>query len=194
MNTFENATDAMLVESYRNGDDKAFEVLLNRYKDSVYSYIRSLTNGNYTLTEEIFQETFIKAVMAIRDNQYKETGKMNAWLFTTAYRLVIDHFRRDNNDKLDFVEDIFDSAFADLYDDSIEDKIVHEQIIAETVALIDVLPAEQRQVLKMRIFEDLSFKQIAQQTNVSINTALGRMRYALINMRRLANNIGVKYF
>lgn len=187
MKTNDCATDAELVERYRSGDDIAFGVLLGRYKNSVYSYISFLTNGNYSLTEEIFQETFIKLVVAIRDNQYEEQGKLNSWLCSTAYRLLIDNYRKEQTSKIDFVEDIFDTAFVELLDDSIEDKIVKEQVIVDTISLIDYLPEDQRIVLKMRIFQGMPFKDIAEQTNVSINTALGRMRYALINMRRMAS-------
>jgi len=187
MKTNDCATDAELVERYRSGDDIAFGVLLGRYKNSVYSYISFLTNGNYSLTEEIFQETFIKLVVAIRDNQYEEQGKLNSWLCSAAYRLLIDNYRKEQTSKIDFVEDIFDTAFVELLDDSIEDKIVKEQVIVDTISLIDYLPEDQRTVLKMRIFQGMPFKDIAEQTNVSINTALGRMRYALINMRRMAS-------
>lgn len=180
------ATDDILVERYRNGDNAAFGVILQRYKIPVYSYIRSMTNGNYVLTEEIFQETFIKLVMAIRDNQYVETGKLQSWLCTAAHRLVIDNYRKEQTARIDYVQEIYDAAFTDQCDDSIEDKIVKEQIISDAVKLIGYLPQDQQAVLKMRIFENLSFKEIAEQTNVSINTALGRMRYALINIRRLA--------
>lgn len=181
------ATDAELVERYRMGDNAAFSVILQRYKNPVYSYIRSLANGNYCLTEDIFQETFIKLVMAIRENQYVENGKLQSWLCTTAYRLLIDNYRKDQSSRVDYVEELFDNAFAGEWDDSIEDKIIREQVINDAVSLIDYLPSEQQQVLKMRIFQDLQFKEIAELTNVSINTALGRMRYALINMRRMAS-------
>lgn len=180
------ATDAELVERYRSGDNASFGIILERYKSSVYSYIRSLTNGNYSLTEEIFQETFIKLVMAIRDNQYEDTGKMQSWLCTAAYRLLIDNYRKEQTGHIDYVEEIFDTSFADYWDDSFEDKLVKEQVLKDAVSLIDFLPVEQQTVLRMRIFDDKSFKEIAEQTDVSINTALGRMRYALINMRRLA--------
>ena len=180
------ATDAELVERYRSGDNASFGIILERYKSSVYSYIRSLTNGNYSLTEEIFQETFIKLVMAIRDNQYEDTGKMQSWLCTAAYRLLIDNYRKEQTGHIDYVEEIFDTSFADYWDDSFEDKLVKEQELKDAVSLIDFLPVEQQIVLRLRIFDDKSFKEIAEQTDVSINTALGRMRYALINMRRLA--------
>ena len=180
------ATDAELVERYRSGDNASFGIILERYKSSVYSYIRSLTNGNYSLTEEIFQETFIKLVMAIRDNQYEDTGKMQSWLCTAAYRLLIDNYRKEQTSHIDYVEEIFDTSFADYWDDSFEDKLVKEQELKDAVSLIDFLPVEQQIVLRLRIFDDKSFKEIAEQTDVSINTALGRMRYALINMRRLA--------
>ena len=181
-------TDAELVEHYRQGDNAAFGIILERYKTSVYSYIRSLTNGNYTLSEDIFQETFIKLVMAIRDNQYVETGKLYSWLTTAAYRLLIDYYRKDQSCPIDYVEEIYDTVFVEELEDSVEDKIVKEQAIEETVRLIDCLPEDQRDVLRMRIFDDVPFKEIAERTNVSINTALGRMRYALMNMRRMVVN------
>ncbi len=183
--TIRELTDAELVECYRSGDDASFGFILDRYKTQVYSYIRSLTNGNYALTEDIFQETFIKLVMAIRDNHYFDSGKLYAWLTTAAYRLLIDYYRKDKSCPIDYVGEIFDTAFVEQTDDSIEDIIVREQTIEQTIALIDSLPQDQQAVLRMRIFEDIPFKEIAKQTNVSINTALGRMRYALMNMRRM---------
>jgi RNA polymerase sigma-70 factor (ECF subfamily) len=146
------------------------------------------------LSEDIFQDTFIKAVTTIQQGRYVDTGKFLGWINRIAHNLIIDYFRKLRNentfsaDGIDF--DILHSS-AKLTELSIEDVISNEQVLLDTVSLMDFLPENQKEVIRMRFFEDLSFKEIADKTNVSINTALGRMRYALINMRKIASDKGI---
>lgn len=179
--------DDQLVKLYEDGNNAAFEVLLTRYKSKVYSYIFLIVR-NRELTEDIFQDTFIKAIATIQQGRYIESGKFLGWINRIAHNLIIDHFRREKNentfstDGMDY--DIINNA--KLSEKCVEDTISNEQVLTDVVRLIEFLPESQREVVRMRFFEDLSFKEIAEKTDVSINTALGRMRYALLNMRRIA--------
>jgi len=192
MKTLNHLTDDILVNLYVEGNNAAFEVLLTRYQSRVYYYIFQIVRDK-ELTEDIFQETFIKAIMTIRQGRYQDSGKFLAWINRIAHNLVIDHFRKQKNentisaDSYDY--DIFQHA--DISDLSIEDILSNEQVLRDVVKMINYLPAVQQEVVRMRFFENLSFKEIAEKTEVSINTALGRMRYALLNMRKLAteNNV-----
>jgi len=187
MNNLNQLTDDELVQLYKNGNSKAFEILLLRYKSKVYTYIYLIVRKR-ELAEDIFQDTFIKAISTIQQGRYVESGKFLAWINRIAHNLIIDHFRREKNentfssDGMEF--DIINNA--KLSEKSFEDTISNEQVLADVVHLINLLPLTQQKVIRMRFFEDLSFKEIAENTNVSINTALGRMRYALLNMRRIA--------
>ena len=187
MNNLIQLTDDELVKSYENGNNKAFEILMLRYKSKSYTYIYLIVR-NRELAEDIFQDTFIKAIATIQQGRYVESGKFLAWINRIAHNLIIDHFRREKNENT-FSADAVDYDIvnnAKLSEKSIEDTISNEQVLVDVVHLIDYLPANQQSVIRMRYFEDLSFKEIAEKTDVSINTALGRMRYALLNMRRLA--------
>lgn len=187
MKNLSQFTDEELVRLYEDGNSKAFEILLLRYKSKVYSYIFLIVR-NRELTEDIFQDTFIKAVATIQQGRYVESGKFLGWINRIAHNLIIDHYRREKNentfsaDGLDY--DIINNA--KLSEKSVEDVMANEQVLTDVVKLIDCLPDSQQEVVRMRYFEDLSFKEIAEKTDVSINTALGRMRYALLNMRRIA--------
>jgi RNA polymerase sigma factor (sigma-70 family) len=175
------------VKLYETGDHQAFEILLLRYKSKVYTYIYLIVRSR-ELTEDIFQDTFIKAIATIQQGRYVESGRFLAWINRIAHNLIIDHFRRVKNENT-FSVDAVDYEIvnnAKLSEKSIEDTILNEQVLADVVHLIDLLPPSQQKVIRMRYFEDLSFKEIAEKTDVSINTALGRMRYALLNMRRIA--------
>lgn len=180
-------TDEKLVRLYESGNNKAFEILLLRYKSKVYSYIYMIVRKQ-ELAEDIFQDTFIKAIATIQQGKYVESGRFLAWINRIAHNLIIDHFRREKNENTfsaDGVEyDIINDA--KLSEKSIEDVLMNEQVLTDVVQLIDYLPLSQQSVVRMRFFEDLSFKEIAEKTGVSINTALGRMRYALLNLRRIA--------
>lgn len=188
MNNLIQLTDEMLVKLYENGNNEAFEVLLLRYKSKVYTYIYLIVH-NRELAEDIFQDTFIKAINTIQQGRYVETGRFLAWINRIAHNLIIDHFRREKNENTfstDGLEyDLVNNA--KLSEKSVEDTISNEQVLCDVVNLVNYLPESQQEVVRMRFFEDLSFKEIAEKTDVSINTALGRMRYALLNMRKIAN-------
>jgi RNA polymerase sigma-70 factor (ECF subfamily) len=186
--TLTKLTDMELVTAYANGDNAAFDTLLNRHQQSVFTYIQRTVKDS-DLANDIFQETFVKAITTIRQGRYEDTGKFGAWLNRVAHNLIIDHFRRSksentvSNDSSE--QDLFNDR--DLCEGNVEDAMVMQQLNRDLHRLVKTLPASQRQVLMMRIYRDMSFKEIAEKTGVSINTALGRMRYALLNMRRLAN-------
>lgn len=181
-------TDRELVTAYANGDNAAFDALLNRHQKGVFDYIRH-TVKDTDLANDIFQETFVKAITTIRQGRYEDNGKFGAWLNRVAHNLIIDNFRRNksentvSNDSAE--QDLLNNK--DLCEESIEDSMMQLQLTKDIRKLIHSLPDEQRRVLMMRIYRDMSFKEIAKETGVSINTALGRMRYALRNMRRLAD-------
>lgn len=178
--------DYELVQEFMNGNNNAIDTLIDRHKNRVFTYI-VIAVKDKQLAEDIFQDTFIKVIKSLKAGNYKEEGRFLSWVLRIAHNLVIDHFRHAQNFKtiapVDHEHDIFNRL--EMADKTIEDHIVYDQITSDVKKLIDFLPAEQKEVLVMRLYEGLSFKEIADQTNVSINTALGRMRYALINMRKL---------
>lgn len=179
-------SDQDLVQAYIKGDHSAIEVLINRHRSKVYTYI-ILTIKNQQLAEDLFQETFIKVIQSLRAGKYRDNGKFLSWVIRIAHNLIIDHFRKEkqmnaiSND--DSEVDLFNSK--KLSDSNIEELIIDSQIRSEIRVLINELPDDQREVVLLRHYGGLSFKEIADQTDVSINTALGRMRYALINLRKL---------
>jgi RNA polymerase sigma factor (sigma-70 family) len=179
-------SDQDLVQAYIKGDHSAIEVLINKHRSKVYTYIL-LTIKNQQLAEDLFQETFIKVIQSLRAGKYKDNGKFLSWVIRIAHNLIIDHFRKEkqmntvSND--DTEVDLFNSK--KLSDSNIEELIINSQIKSEIRVLINELPDDQREVVLLRHYGGLSFKEIADQTDVSINTALGRMRYALINLRKL---------
>ncbi|MEX1132627.1 MAG: sigma-70 family RNA polymerase sigma factor [Flavobacteriales bacterium] len=177
--------DQELVRSYLEGNEKAFEVLLHRHKRKVWSHIYLMVRDR-EITEDIFQEAFIKVVHTLKTGKYNEEGKFLPWVMRIAHNLVIDHFRR--NKKMPMVRSNDDhDVFATISQPgkNVEQRMVNVQIDEDVRKLIDHLPDEQREVVVMRTYLGMSFKEIADHTDVSINTALGRMRYALINMRKL---------
>lgn len=179
-------SDEELIHGYVEGDSECFNALLDRHQQKVFGYILSVVQ-DYALAEDIFQDTFIKVVNTLRSGYYNEQGKFVNWVIRIAHNHIMDHFRKDKrlpmlSGKEDF--DIFDVL--DMQEKSIEEQIITRQIHADVRRLIKLLPEEQRRVLVLRHYGDYSFKEIAQLTNVSINTVLGRMRYALINMRKFA--------
>ena len=192
MRTFKEESDERLISLYVGGNNEAFDELIDRHKDRVYSYIFHSVKNN-ELADDIFQETFVKAIMTIRQNRYVESGKFSAWITRIAHNLVIDHFRQEKSENLQSTDageiDILNRK--ELSDSTIEDNLISSQIENDIHRLISALPSNQREVLLMRYFKNMSFKEIAETTQVSINTALGRMRYAILNMRRMAeeNNI-----
>jgi RNA polymerase sigma-70 factor (ECF subfamily) len=193
MENLQKMTDDVLVALYSKGNNQAFDILLERYKDKLYSYIY-FSVRNDELAEDIFQETFVKAIVTIQQGRYTENGKFSAWLTRIAHNLIIDLFRQERNENVvsnDETEvDLFNNI--KLSDDTIETKLVNEQVLSDVRRLVDVLPDNQREVVYMRFYQDLSFKEISEITGVSINTALGRMRYALLNLRRLADEKNIE--
>ncbi len=187
MDNLETMTDEMLVALYAKGTNQAFDILLERYKDKLYSYIYFIVR-NEDLAEDIFQETFVKAIVTIQQGRYTENGKFPAWLTRIAHNLVIDFFRQERNENTvsnDETEvDLFNNI--KFSEDTVEMRMVNDQTLKDVRRLMDMLPDNQREVVYMRYYQDLSFKEIAEITGVSINTSLGRMRYALMNLRRLA--------
>lgn len=179
--------DKELVMRYREGDVASFQVLVDRYQNKIYSYVLMLVKDKQ-LADDIFQDTFLKIIRTIKAGAYKEEGKFIQFAMRISHNLIIDHFRKAK--RLPMVDptkedyDMLDNAR--FMDPSIEEQIVTEQTYDDVRKMIEFLPAEQREVLVMRMYDDMSFKEIAEATNVSINTALGRMRYALINLRKMA--------
>jgi RNA polymerase sigma factor (sigma-70 family) len=178
-------TDAALVRDYIEGSEIALERLINRHQLQIFNFINSKINDRDT-SEDIFQDTFIKVIRTLKNGLYNEEGKFLPWVMRIAHNLVIDHFRKsnriptvENNDEFDIFQFISDSA------PNAEHTLVHEQVLKDIQKMIQELPEDQKEVLIMRLYRDMSFKEIAENTNVSINTALGRMRYAIINLRKL---------
>ncbi|MBC8593330.1 sigma-70 family RNA polymerase sigma factor [Oscillospiraceae bacterium N12] len=192
METWNNKADEALVSLYAQGENQAFNVLLNRYKDKLYSYIYFIVR-NSEMTEDIFQETFMKAIVTIRQGRYNENGKFSAWLRRIAHNLIIDSFRQEKSENLVSCDETEVNILNNigLAEGTIETAIVNRQILDDVRRLMDFLPDEQREVVYMRFYQDLSFKEIAEQTGVSINTSLGRMRYAILNLRRMAEKNGI---
>lgn len=187
MRNLNSLTDEQLVSAYAEGNNNAFDTLLVRHKTKLYNYILSLVKDE-ELADDIFQDTFVKAIMTIRQGRYDDRGKFPAWLCRIARNLVIDSFRQD---KAEAAVSTDDSNYdilnrRELSEGNIEDTLIDIQIEQDLRRLVDELPDNQREVLYMRYYKDLSFKEIAEITGVSINTALGRMRYAILNLRRLA--------
>lgn len=182
----EHLNDNELVHQFVNGDFHSIEILIHRHKNRVYSYILLIVK-NQDLAQDIFQDTFIKVIHSLKHGKYVENGKFISWVLRIAHNLIIDHFRREklnatiSNDACE--NDIFNSS--KFSDENIEDQMVMNQILLEVKELVRELPEDQQQVIYMRHYMGLSFKEIAEQTDVSINTALGRMRYALINLRKI---------
>ena len=182
--------DQELVNQYINGEESALVILIQRHKSRVFSYILHTVKSR-ALAEDIFQDTFIKVITTLKKGHYKEEGKFLPWVLRISHNLMIDFFRREKRmptisggtdaDGKPF--DIFSLIGA--YDKSIEQDMIESQIRKDVRKLVELLPSEQREVLVMRHYFDMSFKEISEQTNVSINTALGRMRYALINLRKM---------
>ena len=187
MNNLKTMADEELVALYAKGSNPAFDVLLNRYKSSVHSYIYYIVRDR-DLTEDVFQETFVKAIVTIKQGRYSETGKFKAWIMRIAHNLIIDNFRQERNENTISNDEVEADLFNDirLSDCTAEDEMVQNQVFADVKKLVRHLPDNQREVLEMRYYQDMSFKEIAEVTGVSINTALGRMRYAILNMRRMA--------
>ena len=184
MDNFE-ANDAFLVKSYIEGNENALSILINRHQQRIYSFIFSKVFDK-DIAEDIFQDTFIKVIRTLKKGKYNEEGKFLPWVMRISHNLVIDHFRKnkrmpkfENNGDFNIFSVLCDSGL------NVEKQIIKDQIEADVQELIKELPEDQLEVLVMRIYKDMSFKEISERTGVSINTALGRMRYALINLRKI---------
>lgn len=177
-------TDKDLIRTYIRGDERAFETLLNRYKGKIYTSIYMFVKDT-DLANDIFQETFIKIIDTIRSGKYNEEGKFLQWALRISYNLCVDFFRKNKRRKIVTPSEDFDLFNMILCEDHQENRIVKEQTYVKVRQLVEALPDEQKEVILLRHFADLSFKEIAELTDVSINTALGRMRYALINIRKM---------
>lgn len=187
MTDFLKMTDEQLVKAYADGNNDAFDILLKRHQDRIYTFILRIIK-NEDKANDIFQETFVKAIMTIKQGRYTENGKFPAWISRIARNLIIDYYRQEKSENLQSADitDVDVLNRKELCEATIEDVIISQQIHDDVKALVEELPPLQREVLNMRYYQNLSFKEIADLTGVSINTALGRMRYALINLRRIA--------
>ncbi len=196
MEAIKSLEDSQLICLYKKGNEQAFAVLLLRYKERIFRFIYSKLRDK-KLSEDIFQDAFIKIIKTIKSGAYNEEGKFLPWAMRISHNLVIDHFRRSS--RVSFVSEstslkddfnIFHLISSD--NPSIEEKITTSETLNQMVELVDYLPESQKRILRMRIFQDYSFKEIAYIEDVSINTALGRMRYALINLRKLIKENGIQ--
>ncbi len=186
---YSQKSDDFLIKEFKSGNNKCFDIILEKYQQRVFSYILKMVKDQ-DLANDIFQEVFIKVITNLKKENYNHEGKLISWILRIAHNQVIDFFRKDS--KMSFVGrsnsasdefNIFDLIH--LEEDCIEESIITEQIMNDVKALVDHLPDDQKEVVKMRYFKQMSFKDIADKTDVSINTSLGRMRYALINLRKL---------
>ena len=186
-------SDEQLALAYIDGNNRAFDELLSRNQDRVFTTIMYAVKDE-DLANDLFQETFLKVITKLQNGQYSDTGKFSWWLTRIAHNVVIDHFRAQKSSKI--VEAPRDNDLSNLRSEAIrnqsrESELNNEQVMEDVKRLVEALPESQRDVVNMRFFQELSFKEIAEQTNVSINTSLGRMRYALINLRKLTRQYGV---
>lgn len=179
-------SDEYLVKSFIEGNYGSIDVLIDRHKSKIFSYILMCVKQQ-ELAEDIFQEAFIRVIKTLKQGRYSDSGKFSSWVMRIAHNLIIDFYRKQKNKAVisndSYEYDLFNSVkFADK---SIEEKMIYDQVLGEVGKLVKLLPDNQREVVEMRHYRDLSFKEIAEETDVSINTALGRMRYALMNLRRM---------
>ena len=193
MSTWKEMSDEQLALLYADGNDKAFDILLSRVQNKLFSYIFCMVK-NEEMANDLFQETFIKAIMKLRDGKYKDNGKFLFWVTRIAHNVIIDHFRDIKSSHI--VDAPKENNLGNLRGDAVlesdrEKDMVNEQILKDVKLLMEELPDVQREVVYMRYYQEMSFKEIAEITGVSINTSLGRMRYALINLRRLSREHGV---
>ncbi len=193
MSTLESMTDEELALSYINGNNRAFDELLSRSQDKIFNYIMYVVKDE-DLANDLFQETFLKAITKMRSGRYTDTGKFFWWLTRVAHNVIIDYYRAQKSSKI--VEPTKDNDLSNLSSNSLmdsnrESELANEQVLRDVKKLVEALPESQREVVIMRYFQELSFKEIAEMTGVSINTSLGRMRYALMNLRKLTHQHGV---
>ncbi|WP_293490609.1 RNA polymerase sigma factor [Prevotella sp.] len=193
MKKLQDMTDEELALSYVDGNNRAFDLLLSRNQSKLFSYILFVVHDRET-AEDLFQETFVKVIVRLQDGSYTASGKFGAWMMRIAHNVVMDWYRDMSSRHIVEVtkdNDLSNMGGDDVLEGNIEGRYVNTQVMADVRRLIDTLPPIQREIVFMRYFQELSFKEIAELTNVSINTALGRMRYAIINMRRTARKHGI---
>ena len=193
MSTIKSMSDEQLALAYIDGNNKAFDELLSRNQDKIFTYIMCIVK-NEDLANDLFQDTFLKVITKLQNHQYSDTGKFYFWLTRVTQNVIMDYYRSLKNDKVVDVageNDLTKIKSAEVLGDNRETEIAKDQTNKDLVFLMDLLPEQQRSVVYMRYFQDLSFKEIAEETNVSINTSLGRMRYALMNMRRLSRQYDI---
>lgn len=188
MKNLNDMTDEELALSYIEGNNRAFDLLLSRNQSKLFSYILFVVR-NHDTADDIFQETFVKVITKLQQRKYTNNGKFCAWIMRIAHNVIMDWYREQKIEKI--VEptqgnDLSNINFSDILDGNIETKYVNEQVLCDVRKMMNLLPASQREVVFMRYYQNLSFKEISEYTNVSINTALGRMRYAIINLRRMS--------
>lgn len=184
--------DSMLIQAYMAGDESAMTSLITMYRSKIYNYIL-LVVKNDVIADDIFQELYIKVSQSLKKGKYADNGKFLSWVLRIAHNQIIDHYRmlkQRKNVSLENTKVAYESDQVAM-EDSIEDKMIGQQVKTDIRRLVDALPMEQREVVIMRHYLDMSFKEIATNTGVSINTALGRMRYALINLRKMIDNSGI---
>lgn len=178
-------SDAVLLKKYIQGDENSLAVLIERHQTKIYGFIYSKL-GDRDLSDDIFQDTFVKVVKSLKINGYQEEGKFVSWVTRIAHNLIIDHYRRSKkNTMINSCNNLYEKDYFIDNGANAEEQIIDLQISNDLTKMIDQLPDDQKEVVKMRMYDDLSFKEIAEMTNVSINTALGRMRYAIINLRKM---------
>ncbi len=188
MNELNEMTDEQLALSYINGNNRAFDLLLSRTQSKLYSYILFVVRDR-DKADDIFQETFVKVITKLHEGKYTTSGKFAAWLMRIAHNVMMDYYREQKQENI--VEpsegnDLSKLNPANILDSNIENQFVNDQVLCDVKKMMNMLPPTQREVVFMRFYQELSFKEIAETTGVSINTSLGRMRYAIINMRRMA--------
>lgn len=184
MSTFKEMTDEQLALLYIDGNNKAFDELLARIKDKIFSYVYYLTKDE-DMANDVFQDTFVKAIMKLKNGQYTDSGKFVYWVMRIAHNVFVDHYRDVKGERI--VDINKNNDIQNLKEINRENEMVNEQVRQDVTRLMNALPEAQREVAFMRYFQQMSFKEIAEETGVSINTSLGRMRYALINMRKMSH-------
>ncbi len=193
MNVSSKVTDEELAMAYVNGDNNAFDLLLSRNQQKLYSYILFVVRDS-EVAEDVFQDTFVKVIMKLRSGRYTDCGKFSAWIMRIAHNVIMDYYRDRRVESVMTTvgnEDLSQLDTHQVIVSNVENRYVNEQVYADVHRMMNLLPASQREVVFMRFFQGMSFKEISQATNVSINTALGRMRYAVLNLRRMAKVNGI---
>ncbi len=193
MDVYSKMTDEELAIAYIKGDNNAFDLLLSRNQQRLYSYILFVVHDS-EMAEDVFQDTFVKVIMRLQSGQYTSCGKFSAWIMRIAHNVIMDYYRDQRIESVVSTVDNEDLSQIDgrhVIVPNVESRYVNEQVYSDVRRMMNLLPSSQREVIFMRFFQEMSFKEIAEATSVSINTALGRMRYAVLNLRRMAKSNGI---